>query len=77
MGTLCLRGWPGHLLLCHLRMGLIFLTFFPDTSMAAQKRAVKIGDPAPDFCMQSLDGRTIRLSDYRGKRVLLFVWASW
>jgi peroxiredoxin len=45
--------------------------------MAAQKRVVKIGDPAPDFSMQSLDGRTIRLSDYRGKRVLLFVWASW
>jgi len=45
--------------------------------MSSQKRVVKIGDPAPDFSRQSLDGRTIRLSDYRGKRVLLFVWASW
>jgi peroxiredoxin len=45
--------------------------------MASQKRVVKIGDPAPDFSRQSLDGRAIRLSDYRGKRVLLFVWASW
>jgi peroxiredoxin len=45
--------------------------------MPAEKKAVKIGDPAPDFTLKSLDGRELRLSDYRGKRVLLFVWASW
>jgi len=45
--------------------------------MSADKRTIKIGDLAPDFTLQSLDGREIRLSNYRGKRVLLFTWASW
>jgi hypothetical protein len=39
---------------------------------------LKLGQPAPDFAVQSLDGRhTIRLSDFRGQRVLVFTWASW
>ena len=32
---------------------------------------------APDFSRQDLSGRTIRLSDYRGKVVLLNFWATW
>ena len=32
---------------------------------------------APDFHKQSLDGVEIRLSDLRGKAVLLDFWASW
>ena len=42
-----------------------------------EKRSVKIGDPAPDFALLTLQGEELRLSDYRGKRVLIFVWASW
>ena len=32
---------------------------------------------APDFALPDLDGTIHRLSDYRGKRVLLVTWASW
>jgi peroxiredoxin len=32
---------------------------------------------APDFSLESLDGKTMRLSDYRGKAVLLNFWATW
>jgi hypothetical protein len=32
---------------------------------------------APDFALPDLDGRVHRLSDYRGRKVLLVVWASW
>jgi peroxiredoxin len=32
---------------------------------------------APDFTLQSLDGKTIRLSSFRGKAVLLNFWATW
>jgi peroxiredoxin len=35
----------------------------------------KIGKPAPDFILNSLDGRTIKLSDYQGKLVMLDFWA--
>ncbi len=32
---------------------------------------------APDFALQSLDNKTIRLSDFRGKPVVLNFWATW
>ncbi len=42
----------------------------------AQK--VKVGEAVPDFTVPLLDGqRTVRLSDFRGRRVLIFTWASW
>jgi peroxiredoxin len=31
----------------------------------------------PDFLLPSIDGGYGRLSDYRGKKVLLFNFASW
>jgi thiol-disulfide isomerase/thioredoxin len=33
--------------------------------------------PAPDFTLESLDGKNTRLSDFRGKAVLLNFWATW
>ena len=32
---------------------------------------------APDFSLQTLDGRTVELSDYQGQVVLLNTWATW
>jgi hypothetical protein len=32
---------------------------------------------APDFELPDLEGRMHRLSDHRGKKVLLALWASW
>lgn len=33
--------------------------------------------PAPDFTLQALDGKSMSLSDLRGKAVLLNFWATW
>ena len=33
--------------------------------------------PAPDFSLTDLSGRNLRLSDYRGKVVVLDFWATW
>jgi peroxiredoxin len=35
------------------------------------------GKPAPEFSLQSLDGKTVHLSDFQGKGVLLNFWATW
>ena len=49
-----------------------------DLTMAAMAlRTIMAGDPAPDFELPSLTGGSVRLSDYRGKKVVLFMWASW
>jgi peroxiredoxin len=32
---------------------------------------------APDFALQSINGKTVRLSDFRGKAVLLNFWATY
>jgi hypothetical protein len=32
---------------------------------------------APDFELPNRDGELVRLSDFRGKKVLLVTWASW
>jgi peroxiredoxin len=38
---------------------------------------LKEGDLAPDFTIPTIDGQTIKLSDFRGKFVLLDFWATW
>ena len=35
------------------------------------------GELAPDFELTTLDGETVKLSDYKGKRVMLNFWATW
>ncbi|MCC7293806.1 MAG: redoxin domain-containing protein [Phycisphaerales bacterium] len=37
--------------------------------------AIRVGDRAPDFQLTALDGKTVKLSDFRGQPVLLSFWA--
>jgi thiol-disulfide isomerase/thioredoxin len=38
---------------------------------------LEIGRVAPDFEFSNLEGRRVRLSDYRGRAVFLNFWATW
>ena len=38
---------------------------------------VKVGDTAPDFSVEMLDGKVFHLSEMKGKVVLLNFWATW
>jgi peroxiredoxin len=44
---------------------------------AAAEILPKEGDPAPDFELKDADGKSVKLSDYKGKVVLLNFWATW
>ena len=45
--------------------------------MTTTSAAPAIGDLVPDFTLPSLAGADVRLSDSRGKRLAVFMWASW
>lgn len=38
---------------------------------------VKVGKPIPQLVLRTINGKTVRLHDLRGKVVLLDVWATW
>jgi peroxiredoxin len=45
--------------------------------METAKHVVKVGDVIPDIALPSIDGRTIQFREYRGRRLFVFMWASW
>jgi peroxiredoxin len=47
---------------------------------AASKQTINShfrGKPAPEFHLKDLSGKTVNLSDFRGKAVVLNFWATW
>lgn len=56
---------------------MIFTPPLPGTLTGGQIPAPGEGFLAPDFALQDSQGQTVRLSDLRGKPVLVNLWASW
>lgn len=57
---------------------IIFSVVFIDSAPPANSAGVPDkGTIAPDFALVTLDGKTVRLSDYRGQVVFLNFWATW
>ena len=40
-------------------------------------KPLSIGHQAPDFTITGMDGKQVKLSDYKGKYVMVDFWASW
>lgn len=47
------------------------------TSTSGEEYGLRSGNTAYDFQLEDMDGNTVQLSDYRGKKVFLNFWASW
>ncbi len=52
---------------------IVFFAF----GLKAQGEAQPSSGPAPDFSLHAFDGQSARLSDFRGKVVVINFWASW
>ncbi|MEJ7606580.1 MAG: TlpA disulfide reductase family protein [Bryobacteraceae bacterium] len=49
----------------------------PEAKSEVKLKAEKDRNTAPAFALKDADGKTVNLSDYRGKVVLLNFWATW
>lgn len=58
------------------RSTLVLLAAFALGSLSQLNAAdaLKPGDPAPDFSLQGTDGKTYKLSDFKGKQAVVIAW---
>ena len=45
--------------------------------MQNTKQALVVGDQLPALSLPNVRGGTIHLRDFLGKRLFIFMWASW
>lgn len=69
-------------LLCVTSVGLSQEATPPPVLAKNSDRAIRLalgrpGSPAPEFALESTNGETVRLSDFRGQTVLIHFWATW
>lgn len=58
-------------------VSLLAIAFFGVSCKKAEERIIGESGKAPDFTLTSLQGSVIRLSELRGKVVIVEFWAMW
>nr|WP_049754161.1 TlpA disulfide reductase family protein [Anoxybacillus flavithermus] len=72
----------GRLLVLFHIFSFIFSLISDKTNEATSKQSstnvgINVGEMAPDFELMTLKGEKMKLSQFRGKKVILNFWASW
>jgi peroxiredoxin len=49
----------------------------PKNQVKDEQSGLEVGNIAPDFELKLLTGETVKLSNYKGKKVMLNFWATW
>jgi peroxiredoxin len=56
---------------------VFFASFLFNVGCSEKSQPPIVGEPVPEIVLPDLEGKTFRLSQLRGKVVLLNFWASW
>ena len=71
------------------KMLFLLLALLPAVGLRAQEQPaqdpdllyatelLEAGARAPGFTLQDIDGKSVKISDFRGKNVVLIFWATW
>ena len=46
----------------------------PKANATSNRAGLQVGQPAPDFALPNEEGQTVRLADFRGKKVVLYFY---
>ncbi len=68
-----LRRLFSFILVCNF----IMFFFIPNVAWGEEIAKTQDNDRALDFTLKDLEGRNVRLSDYKGKTILLYFMATW
>ncbi len=55
-------------------LSILVAAFSVLTTGAVGAEPPKVGDMAPNFSLQGSDGKTHKLSDYKGKKAVVLAW---
>ena len=70
-------GLSGFGIVAGLSLGAVYLHMMNSIGDTREVFSAWEGVAAPDITVTTLDGRTTRLSELRGKRVVIDFWATW
>ena len=55
---------------------LLTLGLFITSCATGAKTTARVGEPAPDFKLKSLEGQSVSLNDFKGKPILINFWST-